>query len=430
MVSLSISENDKQQIIDNLIENTLEITFPDGDELTITEENILSESMKLIQSICNDSTLRFGGCIASRFEIDLLDSAERKFSTDLTGKWISVALIQKYPSSEFLYPSANLAPSQNLAPGKIIAEKKWYIFSGFIDSAKVDKNNKNQRHIIAYDVMAKLYEWDATNHLFALWQSYPDGYTVGDLFVICLNHNGHMVVVLNDSEYLDEVINQTTGLTVRDFPTMNKDWLKNSDTISYGTIIKNLCETIGLFGVIKPNEGKGVFRLISLGENTETYSFYEEMYAEEFISHGYSNFIFINGYSGRSAKTIEFEPSFVTSDYIKDYDMTGNIVFWQEDDGTGGSKVHYLNDLLNGESGKRMYNSAFTPLSATLDGRLWVNCGDRILINSYKTDENGDYMFDENSDLIIETTESFVLSRTITGIKALTDKIEAKGEIL
>ena len=129
---MSISENDKQQIIDNLIENTLEITFPDGDELKITEENVLSESMKLTQSICNDSTLRFGGCIASRFEIDLLDSAERKFSTDLTGKWISVALIQKYPSSEFLYPSANLAPSQNLAPGKIIAEKKWYIFSGFI----------------------------------------------------------------------------------------------------------------------------------------------------------------------------------------------------------------------------------------------------------------------------------------------------------
>ena len=147
-----------------------------------------SESMNLKQAVCDERKLTFGGCIASEFDIDLINSADRAFTTDLVGKWISVKLTQRFPSGESLLPSANTFPSSGALPGETVTEKEYYLFSGVIDSAKLDRNNRNQRHIVAYDALSLLYDLDATDKLFHLWKSYSDGYKVGDLMVVCLNH--------------------------------------------------------------------------------------------------------------------------------------------------------------------------------------------------------------------------------------------------
>lgn len=53
------------------------ISFPNNPDMTdITGENIVSESLKYEEAIC-DSNFKFGGCISSKFEISLLNvSAE------------------------------------------------------------------------------------------------------------------------------------------------------------------------------------------------------------------------------------------------------------------------------------------------------------------------------------------------------------------
>lgn len=424
---LEVSSLHKKQTIENLIENTLTVSFPNGEYEDITEENIASESMSLKQSICDESKLKFGGCIASEFDIDIVNSDDRIFTTDLVGKWISVKLTQKIPSGEKLLPSAKLFLGTSLLPGETIATKEYYLFSGIIDSAKLDKNNRNKRHIVAYDALSMLYDIDATNKLFNLWKTYPNGYKIGELVVLCLNYNGkHMIQVEDNKDILDEVINQSTGLTVRNFLTYNRAWLEDSNTITYGELLKNCCELLGVFGTIIPNASYGVFRYIELGKSTEKYNFYENLYAEEYDCSGYNKFVFINGYSSREKKAIEFET--LWGDESNSYDLTKNTVCQQEDDGTGGSVIHNVQNLLNGKTGERFYNCSYTPLTATLDGRPWVQIGDGIEIESYVTDSNGDFVYDNAGQPKKEKVKAYVLSRTLSGIKALTDSIEAKGE--
>lgn len=424
---LEVSSLHKKQAIENLIENTLIVSFSNGEYEDITEKNIASESMSLKQSICNESKLKFGGCIASEFDIDLVNSADRSFTNDLVGKWISVKLTQKFPSGEKLLPLSNLFPSLTAFPGEPIVTKDYYLFSGIIDSAKLDKNNRNQRHIVAYDALSLLYDIDATDKLFRLWKAYPKGYEIGDLIVQCLNYNGKQTIRVEDNkDIFDEIINQSTGLTVRKFPTYNGEWLESSSTITYGELLKSCCETLGLFGFIAPNAGKGIFKYLELGKSTETYDFYENLYAEEYDCSGYNDLVFINGYSSREKKTSEFET--LWGDESNSYDLTKNTVCRQEDDGTGGSVIHNVQNLLNGKTGERFYSCSYTPLTATLDGRPWLQVGDSIEIESYVTDTNGDFILDETGQPKKEKVKAYVLTRTLSGIKALTDSIEAKGE--
>ena len=114
-----ISFPDKNYVIDgNLVRNELVITFPDGDADTITEANIASESMQLKQSICDEDKLTFGGCIASEFKINLINSDDRVFTSDLVGKWISVKLTHYYVGNTDVYPATSLYPSSTVYPGR------------------------------------------------------------------------------------------------------------------------------------------------------------------------------------------------------------------------------------------------------------------------------------------------------------------------
>lgn len=94
----------------------------------------------------------------------------------------------------------------------------------------------------------------------------------------------------------------------------------------------------------------------------------------------------------KGEKTIEFET--LWGDESNSYDLTKNTVCRQEDDGTGGSVIHNVQNLLNGKTGERFYNCSYTPLAATLDGRPWVQIGDGLEIESYVTDSNGDFVYD------------------------------------
>ena len=63
---------------------------------------------------------------------------------------------------------------------------------------------------------------------------------------------------------------------------------------------------------------------------------------------------------------------------------------------------------------------------------MWVTVGSPIEILVSKTDVSGNYIDNEGNiitdgTIVKESVKTYVLSRTITGIQAMTDKIEVKG---
>lgn len=422
-----LRESYKKKIINSLMENTIQINFPSGDFAPITEDNIVSESMTLKQSICDEEQLRFGGCISSEFKIQVINTEDRTFGTDLVGKWISVVLTQTFPNGNYLYPKATLYPSNNLFPGEVIANKDWYIFCGYIDSAKVDQNNKNIRNIVAYDFLSILNNLDGTDKLFELWKSFPNGCTMRNLLVHCLHYNGVVTVPTNFGTRLNETLNSADYTTVNDYLTMNKSWLENHNKITYGHILRDVCEMLGVFGFIRPNKTYGEFNFISTVVTGEVYDCYESFYAEEYTTKGYSGVQLMIGIDSERTSKIMTALSGYIDDNGNYYDLTDNVICWQEKEST--EFIHPFNDMYNGRiTDKRISETyIYTPITATVDCRLWVEPGDKVIIKTPKTDVYGNYLLDGNGNVITEDITSFVFSRTITGIKALTDKIEAKG---
>ena len=177
----------------------------------------------------------------------------------------------------------------------------------------------------------------------------------------------------------------------------------------------------------------------------EVYRFYEKLEAEEFQATGYTDFQFnVSGddRTGKSVTAVGGLSDRNDSAIDKVYDFSDNILIMQPYAGSSSGRTSSAFDYLinrtsigtrlamNAEStahsGQCAY-SDFQPLSATLDGRLWVSVGDPIEILVSMTDVNGDYILDENGNIQKETVKTYLLSRTLTGIQALTDQIEAKG---
>lgn len=416
----------KSNVINDLMYNTLTIEFPDGGENTIDETNIVSESMSLKQSIC-DGELRFGGCIASEFRISLMNTESRQFSGSLEGKWIVVKIVQTFPGDD-LYPSTELEPSQELYPGGMISQYTRTVFVGFIDSAKVDKSDSNIRNIIAFDILAKAFNTDASGLLFNHWSNLARVGSVEEIMYTCLNEM-HIV-------YRNTLLTSFATQEEREYRHINFDWLSGKEKISVGQLLQMCCEFLGVFGYIRPglttnDQGnvRGRFDVIVLsaisGSCDEDYTFYEELFVEEFKNVPYTHIIYKNADCGKTDNNGNVIDGRRTLTYVipgvsgtrRDYDAADNILCDSNDQD--------FSNLLEGTNIKSRIavNGKYSVLSATLDGRLWVELGDIICIFRQKTNLDGSFATG------VETIYTYVLSRTLTGIQALTDHIESGGTL-
>lgn len=430
----------KQQIINNLISNKLEIVFPDGEFATITETNIESESMSLKQSICDENRLKFGGCIASEFKITLLNTTSRTFTpSKLKGCWIRIKLTQTYPNKSQLYPAKYNYPTTNMYPDRKILTQSWTLFNGVIDSATVDKNDCNKISVTAYDLISQLYDEDATNEILRYWNNNQE-LTVSEVLSFITVKIRSLVGKIKGSDtydvwvafYADEILNETINtaekLTVGNLKLYNKVWRDDSEKITYGKLFSSIAEMLGVFVMCKPSGSRkgGSFEFVKLETDeskAEVYKFYETFNTDEKSSGTYGSVKFSVGGSARKAKERTY--SVLTG---KTYDMTDNILVWQENDNEGGAWIHKFENLFKGDTGKRIHHKSYMPIEATLDGRVWVEPGDMVKVKYYVTDADGNYAYNADGTPQTATVTSYVLSRELTGIQALTDKITAKGE--
>lgn len=441
----------KNQIINELIDNTLTICIINNNGLTvttITEENIVAESMKLKQGIIDEGGFRFGGCIASEFDIQLIDSKNMSFENNLVGKKIVVEFSQKYPIC--LYPSPKLYPAENLYPGAKIQSQDWTLFVGTIDSALRDKENKFIYNIVAYDPIAQLYssKKNISNKLYKAMAN--DKATIKELLQLCLN----------STEYEADDFDIYSEIQFR-----NRLWESekkknpNSIKITKGELLRNICEVSCGFAFFRPSElsyeipdtqnplnikvNYGKLRLLNTNDGihgTEEYIFYESITIDEKSAHDYDGIVF--PYSGDiedsrtgdwGNKTGIFDGTLIAVDDDPDesknyYDISDNILAWDYS-----SREHTPSSL---QKTTKLYNKLidisaneldYMPITAILDGRLWVEVGDTIIIKEPEIDLEGNFQYDDNGNQLFAEVKSRVFSRTLTGIKALTDTIEAKG---
>lgn len=114
--------------------------------LSIGGNNILSESMKLSESLSNSENLDFGSCEASQLEITLIGIGE-----DLEGAELCVSQCMG------VYPSENLQPSEWVFPGGYVTP-----FGKYIVQSAESGTNRRYRDLLALDYMT-LFDVDVTD---------------------------------------------------------------------------------------------------------------------------------------------------------------------------------------------------------------------------------------------------------------------------
>ena len=387
---------ERDLLLHNTVGRELVIRFPD-DNIEISSDNIVSESMSLTRSIIDGKELKFGGCIASQFKIKVIDVDKiQGISADLTGKNIEVSL--KQTVRPLLYPSIDLYPSESLFPCGANVVYKWRIFTGKIDSALRQKN-RAVREIIAYDDFystAKYVYEQMTD-----FAAYPTGVNlkvVREFMEGVINHP-------DDTEGV-ELFNDNTPLTFTLDNTRNSVRANKTTTID----VLSACAELNAAFAVMDTENK--LRYIQLGgvnaQLDEEIEYYSDLEWEEYEIAPITSAKFVYGGENDNYYFYPFFTADTLSVYISDNIITkccSNIAtlvdnffphpYLPEDN-------HLFGDLL-----------VYRPYKATLFDYWWLEPGDKISILAGT---------DDTQQII-----SYVFSVTLTGIQNIRVKINADG---
>lgn len=433
---------------------------------TITNDTLYQEAVTIKESICDSDDLVLGGCIASSCEFEVAEVAGR----ELAGLEFTARLLV------------------NSGEDVIVPIGKYRV-----DSAKrVD--DKDYRKIVAYDALydaqIDVSEW--YNKVFYVVSQYEELITVGDIddlwehgdyyidnsgskpptFEYFLN--GAVPEELQDTTYLDTVTGKlyeaqntskdennelyrwvevyqckrktqtkyiyatTTLKKLREsllnylnIPFVEQDIINDDITISrtidtnengelLGTdMLRYICEVNAGFGKMN-REGKfEVISLLSPGlYPEETLYSSEELYPEDHYEVIASD---ENSASYISTSYEEYEVEGITGVIIKgDSDNVGELAGTKDN-----PYVISGNPLLYGstaeklkEIGQKIYEQIkgyiYRPNTTTLDGLPYLETGDYFVLIKENSDDIG----------------SFIFSRTLSGVQALKDTYESKGNKL
>lgn len=445
--------------------NDYEFNFPDLN-FTIANETLHQESVTIKESICDSEDLRLGGCIASSCEFEVSELENNQLAgVEFTAKILV-----------------------NNGKDVVVKMGKYRV-----DSAK-KVDDKDYRKIVAYDALydAQIDVSDWYNKVFYVVSQYEELITVGDIddlwehgdyyidnsgskpptFKYFLN--GAVPEELQDTTYLDTVTGKlyeaqntskdednelyrwvevyqckrktqtkyiyatTTLKKLREsllnylnIPFVEQDIINDDITISrtidtnengelLGTdMLRYICEVNAGFGKMN-REGKfEVISLLSPGlYPEETLYPSEELYPEDHYEPIASD---ENSASYISTSYEEYEVEGITGVIIKgDSDNVGELAGTKDN-----PYVISGNPLLYGstaeklkEIGQKIYEQIrgyiYRPNTTTLDGLPYLETGDYFVLIKENSDDIG----------------SFIFSRTLSGVQALKDTYESKGNKL
>ena len=195
---LNVNNDTKNAYYDDTLLKTLVITFPNKN-VTFTGDDILGESVKLIEKIETERSLTFKGCIASKFTFKVADNV-----IDLRGEYLE-ATIQ--------------ADETEVIP----------LFSGYVD----DQDNETREDIVTtFTCYDPLYKIGSRN-----MQSWVDGLS----FPITVRN-------FRNSLFSNLGITQETRTLINDNLSISANFKSFVDAPSATDIMKWICQLNGVYG--------------------------------------------------------------------------------------------------------------------------------------------------------------------------------------
>lgn len=410
-----------QLLVENAIGNEVTFLIQDpptnehprwNDYMTLSNEQIVAESMEIKQSICDNEELEIGGCIPSRLKLKVMNISE-----DLSGKRIVVRIRSKY-YSEVLYPNSNLTPSADVFPyQQLLRTGEYLLFVGQIYSYKKTQN-KNIRELIAFDRLCygstvlcknKLY-----NYLYSIWN---DPNNVGVDIKLSTIANKLFALSGIDAPDSSNFINWNELFEIDD--NLFQKVIDEKFTALEG--LKWLCEINGIYLIDDTMSTKHVEEYRSTA-NIRVVAPYKNI-ANKYLIESYSDL----EYDDFLTKQIRFVQFFSNpngsrcwvyesnhenfSHYLSDNPLTQCL-------GSNSQLMPLIKNLDARWASDGAYKIAhnvyiYRPFRANIFNRWWVQVGDRVKLPT--TDEDVPYV------------TSIVFSKTIRGINSMNVEIEAKG---
>jgi hypothetical protein len=383
---MQVSDTVKSEYKLNSVHKNLVLYFPDLD-LTVPHKQIYQESMKLKESILENNSIEFVGCIASSFSVKVSAVFEELKNQRLE--------VQIYTDDT--------------------ADEPITLFNGIVDSA-VKQSNKRIKQITAYDEL----------------------YTKGSVEVASWYKSLSFPITLRD--FRDSLF-RYIGLTQveTDLPNDDLEISRQYDpnTLQSLNVIKAICQINGAFGIIN-RDGEFEYRILSqniasggaylplflpfhLGVNkaaggeiqAEAFGFYKSVDYEEFI---------VKPVDKLTIRQSEDDEGVTYGDGTNNYIIQGNMF------------TYGLSNSVLLEVAENIYENvkgfSYHPFTSQNNGLPFLECGvDAVSYtmidyeSTYKAQEE-----DPNADIVYTQEPFYILSRELTGIQALNDSYTANGE--
>ena len=343
----------------------IEIRIPEAD-ITLSNEDIVSESLELKEAIESSGNLSFQGCIAASLKVECFTLVD----DTLEGMWIEADII---------------ADNTQTIP----------LFRGYISEVTNQTHEEFTTVIRAYDALYKINNTDVT--------SWYNGLSFPMTVQAFRNSFFNRVGVTQVADYLT-----SDGITIQ--KTIE-------DKVIMGAkIIKAICQINGRFGRISRT---GRFEYVHLTEAAEALYPAEDLYPDDDIYPSDENAV--DNVLKAHYSAISFENYRVASiDKVQVIDKSGQIAA----SAGSGTNIFTLKDnpLVWGLSSanlqavaRNLYNTVqglwYTPSEVKCVGLPYVECGDFVLMSAR-----------------LSIIRSYVLSRTLKGIQAITDSFKAPGD--
>ena len=343
----------------------VEIKIPELD-ITLTNTDIVAQSLSLTESIESSENLTFTGCIASCLKFKCVDIIQ-----DIKGQYIECDITPE---------NCETVP----------------LFRGYIDSVTNSSHEQMTMDIVAYDALYKINELDVTSWYNSL--TFP---------ISVKNMRDSFFTYVGIQQKADYLSND--GMSV--YKTLDNKTIKGAD------IIKPICQINGRYGKIGRT---GLFEYVQLVEGTEALYPREDLYPADDIYPSAENAL--DNVSKAHYMGINFENYRVAPiDKVQLVGKDGSIVATA---GSGSNIFTVENNPLIYSKTQSDLNAVATNLYNDIQG-LWYTPADVDAVGLPYV-ETGDFVMCATKRSIIR---AYVLNRTLTGEQALKDNYKAEGDL-
>ena len=349
---------------------TMQLVFSDGS--IYGNSQIISEEMSLSESLCSEENLRYGCCESSEFTIRIAEPAtsNKRFE----GLYVDVIMRMEDVQKGLLLDDSGdyiLESGGGRLKFKIIPIAYYGNFKVLTDTPS---NDRSYRDLVCYDYMREILnmsvgEWYNSLTFPMTMKAFRDSFFA----------------------YIDYP--QVAKTLINDSMVISGGYVADAD-LSGKRVVEAICELNGVFGHINRDNK---FDYISLPSNdTLTYPWY------------------ING-------TGKYED--YTTDAITGISVESNDGLTKTSVGTDGNVYNIETNILTyGMDGTQELVDAITTLLAHISQHTYMP----IEFQTY-----GNPMLPVGTGITLntryKTINSFVMSRTLTGIQSLKDRISATG---